>query len=626
MKRLLVFILAMMMCFCLLPSCSQDDGNGDPTAPTALSIVENGASNYEIVYSNEAAWMRKLALNLRNVIKSATGVELNMRAETAETPATDRSIVIRAAENASFAEGYDISVSNETLSFLCGSKTGAYFALCAFVSEQFGVDLESGGKVSAVGNSLSVKADLHLARAVNVSQFPYLSADAKGIAIAYEWTDYMSRRMAIHLRETVYYATGEYIDLETYFSSADELEADFAYLVIADNDTLANGDWRFRSENNRFYLEAADYLGYTAALRAFEDLPMHDWGFYEVGTDVSQSGNYVTSLKDIEETSLYAFERQGEHRVIFYNALFGNGTGTGKTDVPISERNPLQQYMIDVYKPDVIALQEIARNKRQLAGNKSIVKLLGDLGYVETVDPRVINSKPIEEGGWGVVGERVTDEDGNTFYTNYNMDPLFYNTATTRCIASEYHWFVNHPHELLGNDATEFSTKGSTWGVFESIATGERYIVVSAHLGGQDRTTQRGQAEELSEIIADLVEKYQCPAFLGGDFNGTSEHPFYKHLTEEADFISLQDQDGAKITSKVFTTHGYPRYNEHLGIISEGGGRVWEIKNGESSIDKVFATNLEKAEIELFGVVVDECSLSSSDHLPMVVDFNIDSK
>ena len=129
--------------------------------------------------------------------------------------------------------------------------------------------------------------------------------------------------------------------------------------------------------------------------------------------------------------------------------------------------------------------------------------------------------------------------------------------------------------------------------------------------------------------IAKLVEKYDCPVFLGGDFNGRIHHDFYSYLTEELDYVSMQDSAIAKqFTSTTVTTHGYPCYDKEIGIMTDGGGTVSQISNAKDgdSIDKIFVSNYENASLEIFGVIADECSLSASDHLPMIVDFSINSK
>jgi endonuclease/exonuclease/phosphatase family metal-dependent hydrolase len=257
-----------------------------------------------------------------------------------------------------------------------------------------------------------------------------------------------------------------------------------------------------------------------------------------------------------------------------------------------------------------------------------LITLLGELGYVETIDPRVKNIASREDGGYGIAGDVVTV--GNeTFRTRYNTVPLLYNKNTTRCLESEYFWFPTQEDENTGKlSASECASKATTWGVFESIETGERYIVVSGHFRGTE-SVQLNQAKEIAAEIAKLVEKYDCPVFLGGDFNGRTSRAFYAYLTEELDYVSMQDSAIAKqFTSPILTTHGYPRYSESLGIMTDGGGAVSQISkstNGDS-IDKIFVSNYDNVSLEIFGVIVDECSLSSSDHLPMVVDFSINSK
>ena len=438
--------------------------------------------------------------------------------------------------------------------------------------------------------------------------------------------------MAIRLREQlkmINTAAPDLLQLE--YDERELLDTDAAILLDED-ESLVNGEWSLSISDNRILrVRAGDYNGFVAAFRALDERN-NGWGFLDLRGLTEEQGTHLDYLDARkEQTSVYAYDRQGEYRVIFYNALHHHGSGTRpdqKNDVPVVDRNRLQKEMIAVWKPDVLALQEMPASKRHEAGDDNLITLLGELGYVETIDPRVKNIASREDGGYGIAGEEVTV--GNeTFRTRYNTVPLLYNKNTTRCLESEYFWFPTQEDENTGKlTASECASKATTWGVFESIETGERYIVVSGHFRFTE-SVQLNQAKEIAAEIAKLVEKYDCPVFLGGDFNGRTHHDFYSYLTEELDYVSMQDSAIAKqFTSTTVTTHGYPCYDKEIGIMTDGGGTVSQISNAKDgdSIDKIFVSNYENASLEIFGVIVDECSLSAADHLPMIVDFSINSK
>ena len=97
---------------------------------------------------------------------------------------------------------------------------------------------------------------------------------------------------------------------------------------------------------------------------------------------------------------------------------------------------------------------------------------------------------------------------GETFYTFFNCAPLLYNTKTTRLIKSEYYWYKNQWDKRDGmsheNSAGDCASKAATWGVFESIATRERYIVISTHMCTRSDYIRGLQGQEMVDLIEQL--------------------------------------------------------------------------------------------------------------------------
>lgn len=628
-------LLTFVTVFSMLPACSEPPSAPTPT-PQSLSLVESGASAYRIVYGEDSAgYERKLAIALRDLFKSATGVSLPVQSDNkaASTPAeilvgkTNRAGQY-AAEELAYGEGYSIYTAGERVILEVGSYGGAYLALCRFAKDALSIDLERGETANASVSAVTLESDYRQLRFLSSGLFPYLTETGAAPTITYQQNDYIQKRMAIRLYEQIKMNTGVSLGLDPYNTSPDS--SNLASIEILEDASLTNGDWRMTCDGNIIRVSAGDYNGFISAIRAFSD-QLNDWNFYPVRSNDALDGSYLDMLTVHEEATRYAYTRTGEHRILFNNILFHNGTGTRPNqpyDVPVGERNRLQAAMVALYRPDVLALQEVANSKRAGAGEDNIITLLSELGYVETVDPRVENSKTVEDGGWGLTGWKVTDENGREYYTSYNMDPLLYNTATTRCIESEYLWFRAHQDAENANaNAGEFATKASTWGVFESIATGEKYIVMSVHMTGASQGVQLLQTQEIAEKIEELVAKYHCPVFMGGDFNGNLGDANYTYLTGDGGYKSLQDDRIATLhTSPTRTTHGYPRYDETLGIMTDGGKGIENavMEENQNSIDQVYVKYLESTEIHVFGVIADECSLSASDHLPMLVDFSIE--
>jgi endonuclease/exonuclease/phosphatase family metal-dependent hydrolase len=312
---------------------------------------------------------------------------------------------------------------------------------------------------------------------------------------------------------------------------------------------------------------------------------------------------------------------------MFYNFLHHSGSGTRRDtipeDIPADRRNVLQQEMIYQYQPDVVAGQELPHSKRRDVGFYDIALLLSDISYKETMDPRVCNIQT-EIYGRGGKPFRVGQ---NTCYTRCNASPLFYNTKTTKCLKTDYYLFEHHfdedyPHKSAG----EAASKALTWGVFESKKTKERYIVISAHMSwGGGKFILRQQAEEVVALISKLVAKYPYPIFFGGDINGNRGSQNYDHFIEVG-YTDIQDHAVAtEFSSKVLPDKGYPCINQELGFMVPDKVHLRYISDElhKNGIDHIFMPDPSNVDVKVFGVIVDECSLSASDHLPIFADFNL---
>ena len=107
--------------------------------------------------------------------------------------------------------------------------------------------------------------------------------------------------------------------------------------------------------------------------------------------------------------------------------------------------------------------------------------------------------------------------------------------------------------------------------------------------------------------------------------NGRRSSANYTLFMGDAGFTSLQDHGVAEVyTSMLLSSHGYP---DHNGSVLTTGGDPSSCKIGDS-IDHIFFTNYdpEIVSIKVYGIVADMCSLRGSDHLPLFVDFSINSK
>ena len=281
---------------------------------------------------------------------------------------------------------------------------------------------------------------------------------------------------------------------------------------------------------------------------------------------------------ELKSDSPSIFDRSGEVRVLIHN-IWGN-TSEGNIDGRMFQTAAVYEE----YRPDVIGLQECSPGAR--GGQNSIIRLLGKLGYTE-----------------------VPAQSTNTSKNNYT--PLLYNAETVKLIEYGYRLYEGQ------NDS---GSKGLTWGVFETVKTGETFAVLSTHYWWksekqQDTLDRESNARESLDTVAMITEKYHCPVVLGGDFNCNPSSSPYGVLTKGG----LRDvQSWAKKTENMHTHHTYPTFHAETGLWDDP---VYPAANYSRSIDHIFATgNLTP---ERFDVVTDLYAILSSDHCPLIFDFSI---
>ena len=691
-KKILAMLMVVAMLVTSLASCGEGEGGGGGTPAADLNIIANGASDFKIVYAKEGeTWEQTFAKKISASLNTALGVKLEVVADTdVAGDANSKEIIIATEKNtrsstytptADLGAGYAMRVDGNRLIIEVGSKTGASIAHYQLIKDLFGVDLENGEKLQKVTDksSITVKSNYTASRAMKSSFFPYL--DYANFKISYS-TKYSDFCCAVDVQNNFKMYLKEEIALARELT--DFSDQSVCYFNLAYDPSLNNGDWKFSVSGNLVTCSAGDYQGMNAAVGYLDEF-RHADGYYTFKQGDAKEGNYIDSLdkNDAAQTSKYTYDRQGEYRVMFNNVLWGSSythTDGSHINYPQTDRTMVQAEWIAEYMPDVLGCQEFDISRRGGVsggpGNGGLVAELADLGYAEAFDPRVRNAYPKEEkipgtdasltvegatpgeelngygGGYKVTydidGDGVDDE----YYTYYNCVPIFYNTATTKIVEeggkklTGYLWYKEQWDKITGeeheNGAQDCASKAASWGVFESLETDERYIVISTHMCTRSDYIRGFQAKELIAFVEKLTADYDYPVFFGGDMNGNYGSANYEAFVdaETGIFKSLQDYRDPETkmplcsvyTSKTGSNHAYPDYDQNNYILTTGG-KPWSVTNTEAedrkdgnSIDQIFVNNYEdRVDFKAFGVVVDVCTLRGSDHLPIMVDFDINS-
>lgn len=151
-------------------------------------------------------------------------------------------------------------------------------------------------------------------------------------------------------------------------------------------------------------------------------------------------------------------------------------------------------------------------------------------------------------------------------------------------------------------------TRRMTYAMFEDKSTHKTFIVVSTHLSlifprtmNKDLKIMKSQAKELIKLVSEL-KKYQCPIYIGGDFNAK------ERLGKErfGDASEIYDYLSTELTDARYNTTEY----------HHGKGR----RHNTPMRDHIFST--EKSVNHFYDVSLHVLD-SMSDHYPIFIDTNI---
>lgn len=579
-----ICVIAVFLFCCLLNGCQKE--------ADYLNIVENGQTEYVIIRSQNAKrWEIEAALRFRDTLNAVTGAEIQIKddfeREGTDYVRTDKEIIIGSTnrENEfetdydSIENGYSIFSSDSRLVILAGSPAGMDAALEQFFSDFFGIapgsDTASADKLT----ELTISSDYKTTLKYDSSELPFLGIPLKDYTIVKDSGDYMQKRCCILLKELLAKISGSELTI------SEEKRGSGGNLMIKTDSTVGDGNFRISISGTDITISFADYYGFGAALEWLSS-EYESRGYFDFKDGSEVNGSYMLYIDKTTASDEYAFSRAGAVRVMFNNVLYGDSSGMAgrlNRDVPSAERHRLTAEMVSVYQPDVLGLQEVSKQERM--GMNGIVTLLSDAGYTE-----VKNTDILEMAS--------------------SCTPIFYREDAVTLIASGFKIFDNQP-------TNPDTSKSFTWGVFESKADSSRYMVVSTHLCTESDEIGALQATELLGVVNAVTAEYDCPVIVGGDFNAVYDEKTYKTFTETAGYLNAREL--AAVSTKVRSYQTYPKYDQKLGIMQPVGDITID---NQGSVDHIILSSADKLTVNVFGVVVDECSRSASDHLPIFMDFD----
>jgi len=248
----------------------------------------------------------------------------------------------------------------------------------------------------------------------------------------------------------------------------------------------------------------------------------------------------------------------------------------------VANRNVVMSKIYHEQLPDVIGTQEFARNVYA----SGLYEMMSD-EYVQ-ID---VSAETAELG------------------VEHCYTPMFYRASTVELVKSG---FVLYDRAFNNHDS-----KTIVWGVFKHKESGEIFTVCNTHywwkVGPEHDVARVGNSKE----VLKLKEVLPAPFFIMGDLNCRIDSEAFKTLLEGG---LVDVQTAAKDTCDLCTHHAYPGYDEAKDEFfpAEYPGRPYA-----ASIDHILV-NAECADkVETFKVMVDPEALTTSDHCPIFVEYDI---
>jgi len=190
---------------------------------------------------------------------------------------------------------------------------------------------------------------------------------------------------------------------------------------------------------------------------------------------------------------------------------------------------------------------------------------------------------------------RKKNLEGSGTYTT-----LIYNTQTTKLIEEGLEYYS------VGNSKR---LRSIVWGVFESISTGERYIVFSTHwdVGAERQWMRMTEAKEMAEFCEKLYNKYKVDIFACGDYNSSETSEEYKTFLQESGFVDAKKS--AKVINRACTTYHTLFQNVNTSKYE--------------SIDHITFMEQTAPKVLYYNTLIADYIIDASDHSPIYIDIKL---
>ena len=605
MKRLILCLLAVLMLLGTASSCKNDpitppdsgtEGSGtesesesgtdtEPAEP-ALGLVQNGKSDYTIVFARSLMSSTDVSVAveaLRTRVKTDHGVELPVYNDAVWQGSADKPLILVGDTSladtsdlkASMREGkYWVGVRGQNI-LLYGEKPEAVVkALSYFTNKIISPQWKDKG---------NLRVALSLAHwglgDFTMDTITCGGAELRDFQIVEPANATISEDYAAH-------------DIRCYFA----YQYGYALKLVRDTDARQTHEivitkstdstkYTVSIAEGKITVAADGMFGFDSAWNYLRDTVFpaaktEEEGVYRLPDTLTHTGDAMESADDASSVPL-----DGDERVMFYNVAGHNPR------IETATRLRLQLEIFRTYRPGVLGFQEF----HPISHSNGFESGLAGLGYVAA--PFVLPKE-------------------NTRGNNYT--PLYYLASRYVCLDSGYRLYKGR------NDAC---SKGLTWAVLENKETGKRFAVITTHYwwewnDSQDTVVRQNNSLELYDTTMQIREKYPDIAVIaGGDLN-------HDYVEAEGNPVYLLEQKGFSHAFKVAKRKddraariGYPQVFDETYLAYTSWKMPGNTYFAGRAIDHALV--MGNVTVNNYHRILDRYALLSSDHAPHFVDVTL---
>ena len=565
MKRFIAFLLAILTLVPLLIACDKGTDTPDTTAGAdatepevtgsgdvnSTKLTAGGKGLFTIIRPDDSTTsVFNLTKDLGEKLKKATGAEFELDTD------------FKGWNTVRDPEKYEILVGNtnydETAEIL---KDIRYF--------DYAIVIRGNKIVIAAYNETSLRKAMTY---FNNNMLPLIAKDADGdFCIAFEDKVYKNKynvnsltldgnpiqdyvvvygkdtpagaTVAQSVVDVIASATGYYLPI------VNDKEAETALEIIAGKTnrsvssgivTLPNLSYNVSLQSGKLVIDCHSADTGEAAVRKLYANTM------SAGGDIALTSGDLASGTLLIESEM-PLTAGSDMRIITYNVLTEKWGGT-----ETSARAEYSGAFLDVYKPDIVGVQEVCDKWR-----KYMPERIGDYKLIGTVR-----------------------KDGGQSYSAIVYDSSKYDVIAQGVETYSYH--------------ASAECRNMSWAIFVNKATGVQFAFISTHWDfGEEAEKQqmrKVQADEMSKKIAELKAEYNCPVIITGDFNCNNNSDSYKYFmgingmtnaitnseyyynakgTTTIDFIMVTTGDGVFKGYRKLVDNGIAQISDHPANLAD---------------------------------------------------------